>query len=183
MSDPADKLLCQVRDAQDQQAYVELFRTLGPRVKSFLMRGGADSPEAEELTQEVFLRVWRRARSFDENRGTASSWIFTIARNARIDRQRKQKLPRWDYEDPVLVSAEPDPHQQAEAGQSAEQVRQAMAELPDAQKSVVQAAYFEHRSLSEIAASESVPLGTVKSRMRLAMKRLRQSLQPGEERT
>lgn len=180
VADPIDLLLLQIRDARSRDAFVELFRGMGPRVKAYLVRGGLDLTAAEEVTQEVFLKVWRQAGRFDAERGSAAGWIFTIARNARIDRQRKQRLPRWDRDDPTLVSEEPGPLELAVSRRSDERVRTALGTLPDEQLHVVRAAYFEHRTMREIATDQEVPLGTVKSRMRLALERLRAAL-AGEE--
>lgn len=169
-------LLERIAQHQDRAAFAELFAAFAPRVKGFLVRALRDTTVADELTQEVMVRVWRRAPSFDRSRGSASAWIFTIARNARIDHARR-KRPDIDPSDATLV---PDAAPRADelTGQlrRAGRVREALQELPEEQAQILVSAYFEGRSLREIAEGQGVPLGTVKSRVRLAMGRLRQAL-------
>lgn len=173
VAETIDMLLCRVRDQRDRAAFVELFRVQGPKIKAYLIRGGLSGALAEETTQEVFLKVWRRSSSFDANRGSASAWIYTIARNARVDRQREQRVPRWDLDDPTLVTRPPSPLEATAVARSNARLHDAMNGLPTDQRLVVHAAYFEHRTMREIADAEAVPIGTVKSRMRLALSRLR----------
>lgn len=102
-TDP-DALLLAVRDDRSREAFLSLFRLFAPRIKGWLIRGGLEGTRAEELTQDVMVRVWKRAPSWKPDRGNASTWIFAIARNARIDQLRKKRLPTWDHDDPVLVA-------------------------------------------------------------------------------
>ncbi len=172
-----DELLIAVRDHRDRAAFLTLFERFAPRITGWLIKGGLTPDLAEETAQEVMLRVWRKASSWQPGRGAASTWIFAIARNARIDALRKGKLPRWDEDDPALV-VDPDqnPHATAEQTQRAQTVREALRELPEDQAQVIREAYFEQRTLREIASRAEVPLGTVKSRVRLAMARLKLTL-------
>lgn len=174
MSDDPDVLLLAVRDERDRDAFLGLFEHFGPILKGWLCKGGMDAIAADELVQEILLRVWRRADRWDPTRGSATTWVFAIARNARIDRHRRVKSFTWDDEDPALV-VDPDsgPMSRASKSQRAAAVREALEGLPDEQASVLRHAYFEQRTLREIAELQQVALGTIKSRVRLAMARLR----------
>lgn len=177
-TDP-DALLLAVRDHRDREAFLELFRQFAPRVKGWLVRGGLPSTRSDEITQDVMMRVWRRSESWSPERGKASTWIFAIARNARVDALRKKRLPTWHADDPVLVADPADgPLATSVQSQRAGHLRQALSTLPEDQADVLRAAYFEHQSMREIASARSIPVGTVKSRVRLAMARLRLALGP-----
>jgi len=177
----ASLLLARVAEAGDREAFAELFRRFAPRIKSYLRRLGCESGAAEELTQETMVMVWRRAASFDPARASVATWIFTIARNKRIDALRRERRPEIDPADPALV---PDPAPSAEEpllGRERERrLAAALAALPDDQADLIRLAYFDDRSQSAIAEERRLPLGTVKSRMRLALQRLRRALEEGE---
>jgi RNA polymerase sigma-70 factor (ECF subfamily) len=169
------QVIARVRDDQDKQAFALLFEHFAPRVKSFLMRSGADASMAEECTQEVMATLWQKAHLFDPARASASTWIFTIARNRRIDAIRKQKRP--DPEDlPWGPEEEPDQADVLVLQQESEKLGEAIASLPDKQKELIEKAYFGDLSHSEIAAETGLPLGTIKSRIRLALDRLRHAM-------
>ncbi|WP_434481370.1 sigma-70 family RNA polymerase sigma factor [Lutimaribacter degradans] len=164
-----------IRDAQDQAAFAELFRHFAPRVKAFLMRSGADASLAEECAQEVMVTLWHKAHMFDPGRASVATWVFTIARNKKIDALRKQKRP--EPEDlPWGPEAEPDQEDLLTLQQETSALGQALAELPEKQRNLVERAYFGDLSHSEIAAETGLPLGTIKSRIRLALDRLRHSM-------
>lgn len=174
----APELLLQtVARHRDRRAFALLFQAFAPRIKAFLMRSGSDAGMAEEVTQEVMVTVWRRAETYDPAQAGAATWIFTIARNKRIDMIRREKRPQVDPEDPALM---PEPLEQAddrmEAAQSADRLRHAMATLPEEQREILRMAYFEDKPHSAIAQECGLPLGTVKSRLRLALSRLRKDL-------
>ncbi len=164
-----------IRDAQDQGAFAELFQHFAPRVKAFLMKSGADATLAEECAQEVMATLWHKAHMFDPARASVATWIFTIARNRKIDLLRKQRRPEpeeltWGPE------AEPDQEDTMVLQQESEQLRKALAELPDAQRQLIERAYFGDLSHSQIADETGLPLGTIKSRIRLALDRLRHAM-------
>lgn len=166
---------------QDRQAFSQLFQHYAPRVKSYLLRQGADDGQAEEVVQETMLAVWRKAGLFDAAKASAGTWIFTIARNLRIDLIRKARRPEFAADDPAFVpDAEEAPDASMQAGQRREKVRDALKDLPDEQATVVRLSFFEDKPHGEIAQQLSVPLGTVKSRLRLAMRRIRAVLGEGE---
>lgn len=164
-----------IRDAQDQAAFAELFAHFAPRVKGFLMKSGADASLAEECTQEVMATLWRKAHMFDPSRASVSTWIFTIARNRKIDALRKQRRP--EPEDlPWGPEAEPDQAEAIGLKQETEHLAVAIKELPEKQRVLVEQAYFGDLSHSEIAEITGLPLGTIKSRIRLALERLRHAM-------
>ncbi len=170
-------LIENIASQKDREAFAELFAHFAPRVKGYLMRLGASNGQAEEVTQDAMLTVWRKAHLFDRKKAAASTWIFTIARNRRIDILRQQKYPELDANDPALV---PDTPAQADdeviAEQRGELVRAALDKLPEEQRELVRLAFYNGWSHGQLADETNLPLGTVKSRIRLAFGRLRQEL-------
>ena len=164
-----------IRDQRDQSAFAELFGHFAPRVKAFLMKSGASPELAEEVTQEVMATLWRKAHMFDPAKASVSTWIFTIARNRKIDVLRKERRP--EPEDlPWGPEADPDAEDVMTLQQESEKLGAALAELPEAQRELIVRAYYGDLSHSEIAAETGLPLGTIKSRIRLALERLRHTL-------
>ncbi len=173
---PADMtaLLVSVARHRDKQAFAGLFQYYAPRVKSYLMRQGAEDAVAEELAQETLLTAWRKADRFDPTKASAGTWIFTVARNLRIDALRKGRRPEFDVDDPAFVpDAETAPDDALQAGQMRVKVREALEQLPEEQATVIRLSFFEDKPHGEIATQLALPLGTVKSRLRLAMRRVR----------
>ena len=165
-------LIMRVRDGQDEDAFAALFRHFAPRIKGFLMKSGATATLAEECAQDVMATLWQKSHLFDPTRASAATWIFTIARNRRIDALRKSRRPEpedlsWGPE------AEPDQQDVLELAQDSERLAEALALLPEKQRELIERAYFGDLSHSEIAAETGLPLGTIKSRIRLALDRLR----------
>jgi RNA polymerase sigma-70 factor (ECF subfamily) len=158
----------------DRQAFAHLFRHYAPRVKTFMRKLGTDDSVAEELAQEAMLSVWRKAPTFDRTKANAGTWVFAIARNLRIDLLRHEKRPEIDRDDPCLV-ADPAPRGDDVVAFQQQQRRivAAMADLPREQAEVVTMSFYEDSPHAEIAARLRIPLGTVKSRLRLAMKHIR----------
>jgi RNA polymerase sigma-70 factor (ECF subfamily) len=173
-----EALLRAVATLRDRAAFAELFRHFAPRLKAFMMKGGADSDTAEELAQEAMIQVWRRADSFDPSRAAASTWIYTIARNKRIDRLRRERRPPMSEEEYASALGEPERGDQAaERSQAEVRLARSLETLPEDQATVVKMAFYEDKSHSAIAAELRLPLGTVKSRIRLALTRLRGMIQ------
>jgi RNA polymerase sigma-70 factor (ECF subfamily) len=172
-AEPALRLMRAVAERGDRAAFAELFGLFAPKVKSYLLRLGLPASRAEELAQETMLVVWRRAAQFDPASSGAAAWIFTIARNLRIDAARRDGIavPEPDPTD------DPPPPAQADAlvdaARQTERVRAALARLSPEQAEVVQLSFFDDRPHGEIERALGIPLGTVKSRLRLAMSRLR----------
>ena len=167
-----------ISGAQDEAAFAALFAHFAPRVKGFLMRSGADEALAEECAQDVMATVWTKAHLFDPTRASVATWVFTIARNRRIDTIRRQRRP--EPED-LGWGPEPEP-EQADAmalQQESARLAKALAALPEKQRVLVERAYYGELSHSEIAEETGLPLGTIKSRIRLALDRLRHSMSQG----
>ncbi|MEQ1899481.1 MAG: sigma-70 family RNA polymerase sigma factor [Devosia sp.] len=174
-------LLAEVGRTRDVATFELLFRHFAPRVKAYMAKTGSPSPLAEELMQETMVAVWNKSALYDPSKGAASSWIFAIARNQRIDAYRRDRRPEFDLDDPALAT-DPDPMADVrmESEQSAKQLRSEMARLPPDQAEVLRLSFYEDQSQSEIAETLRVPLGTVKSRMRLAFSKLRLTLSGDE---
>ncbi|WP_243367775.1 sigma-70 family RNA polymerase sigma factor [Microvirga solisilvae] len=172
-----DRLLLSVGTGRDKDAFSALFQHFAPRIKTYLMRSGCPGNVAEELAQEALLSVWRKAASFDPARAGAGVWIFTIARNLRIDQIRRDRNAATYEPDP---SDEPDLPPPADsyllASEREERVRTALKHLSEEQAKIVQMSFFHDKPHAEIARDLGIPLGTVKSRIRLAMDRLRNLL-------
>lgn len=173
----SDQTACMiaVRDSRDRAAFAELFDHFAPRLKGFMMRSGVGSGQAEEIVQEVMLTVWRKAEQFDPNRAQVSTWIYQIARNRKIDVIRKENrpVPEELAEDPAN---EPDAGQILAVEQEASQLRQALSRLKPDQREMIERAYMGDLSHQQISAQTGVPLGTIKSRIRLGLERLRHEL-------
>lgn len=167
----------------DRIAFAELYRHFAPRLKSFVMRAGTSAEQAEELAQEAMVSVWRRASTFDRGRAAASTWVFTIVRNKRIDSLRRLKRPQIDSDEYVATlmdGAPPDADTAAIAGEWQRRLAGSIEALPSEQRQVLEKAFYEDKTHSDIAGELRLPLGTVKSRIRLALQRLRIVLE-GEE--
>ena len=179
MTDTANEdwvaLVERVRVAQDRVAFSQLFRHFAPRVKAFLMKSGANESLAEECMQDVMATLWTKAHMFDPSRASVSTWVFTIARNRKIDLLRRQRRPEpedlaWGPE------AEPDQHDVLALQQESKKLAEAISALPEKQRELIERAYFGDLSHSEIAEETGLPLGTIKSRLRLALERLRHAM-------
>ncbi|MES2473373.1 MAG: sigma-70 family RNA polymerase sigma factor [Pseudomonadota bacterium] len=172
-----NRLLQRVAQTRDRAAFGLLFEHFAPRIKSYLMRLGTPPGQAEDLAQEAMLTLWRKSALFDPARASASTWMFTIARNLRIDAIRKERRPRFELDDPTLaLDPEPDADAGLEMQDSQSALRQALRVLPPDQNEIVMQFYFSDKPHSQIAADLGIPLGTVKSRLRLAMARLRAAM-------
>jgi RNA polymerase sigma factor (sigma-70 family) len=168
-------LMIRVRDHQDKAAFAALFRHFAPRVKGFLMKSGAGATLAEECAQDVMATLWQKAHLFDPARASVATWVFTIARNRRIDALRRAR--RAEPED-LDWGPEPEPDQAEvmETQQETERLGRALAGLPEKQRTLIERAFYGDLSHSEIAAETGLPLGTIKSRIRLALDKLRHDM-------
>jgi RNA polymerase sigma factor (sigma-70 family) len=172
-----DDLMVAIARDRDRAAFGLLFGQIAPRLKAYLVRSGAVASQADELVQEVMLMVWHRADSFDPAQSAAATWIFTIARNKRIDAIRRDRRPEFDPEDLALVpDRAPAADRSIETAQESARLRDAILKLPAEQAELLRLAYFEDQPHTMIAQQSGLPLGTVKSRLRLAMGRLRREL-------
>ncbi len=185
ITDPTDAMsacLVAVAERGDREAFADLFRHFGPRIKGWLLRGGGEPGKVDDVLQEIFATVWSRAKLYDSRRASAATWIFTIARNRRIDAFRRDRRPEFDPGDPAFM-AEPLPDgEQALAGrQRVDAVQAALAALSEEQREVLRLSFVDGESYAAIAIRLGIPLGTVKSRARLAFARLRAELDSRRE--
>lgn len=162
---------------RDREAFAELFQYFAPRVKAFLRKLSADDALAEEIAQDVMVTVWRKAEQYDREQACASTWIFRIARNRRIDAARRASRPSFDEHDPIFLPSAPiAPDAAFDALETEDRVRAALTGLPPEQVHLLSLAFYEGLSHAEIAERTSIPLGTVKSRICLAFAKLRGKL-------
>jgi RNA polymerase sigma-70 factor (ECF subfamily) len=175
-SEPA-QLIGAIAQRRDRTAFAALFGFYAPRIKTMLMRMGEGAEAAEDIAQDTLLTIWRKAAQYDPARASASAWVYAIARNLRIDRLRQDQRAKAFalYEATETEEAE-GPDGSLDAAERERRVRAALQELPDEQAAVVKLSFFEGRAHGDIAESLKLPLGTVKSRLRLAMSRLRNLL-------
>lgn len=174
-------LAARVAEGRDKEAFAELFDYFAPRVKAYLRRLNLDEGAAEDLAQEVMIVLWHKAHLFDPAKSSLGTWLFRIARNRRIDVIRRDKSDLLDPDEPMLQPSAVEPADQIiDADQRDERVRLAMSSLPDQQVELVRMAFFLGLSHSQISENTGLPLGTVKSRIRLAFGRLRSVLEGDE---
>jgi RNA polymerase sigma-70 factor (ECF subfamily) len=174
----AVELMVRVRDG-DREAFALLFAQFAPRVKAFLMKSGTAAAQAEDCAQDVMATLWTKAHLYDPSRASVATWIFTIARNRRIDVIRRQRRPEpedlgWGPE------GEPDADEVLNLQQESARLKAALGELSAPQREIIERAYFGDLTHQEIAAATGLPLGTIKSRIRLALDRLRHAIGPRE---
>ena len=177
-----DNLLA-IASHRDEAAFTDFYSYYAGRVKSFLMGKGMSEEVSEELTQEIMLTVWRRAESYDPKKAAASTWLFTIARNRRIDYLRGNSRIEVELDDELLDVGNTEAESQATFvadEQAAQQLERALAKLPQEQRQVMHLSYFRGQSHGDIAQWLDIPIGTVKSRIRLAMQSVRESLEEEE---
>lgn len=164
-----------VARSADRGAFIALFEFYAPRIKSQAMRFGLDASVAEDIAQDAMLALWRRAAQFDPARGSASAWVFSISTNARIDRMRRDRIMaasvELDGQEPMMAAAADD------GAADAARLQEIVSKLPEEQRQMVQLSFYRDIPHSQIASQLNVPLGTVKSRIRLAIGKLRQALQ------
>jgi RNA polymerase sigma-70 factor (ECF subfamily) len=173
-------LVTAVADRRDQEAFTQLFDHFAPRLNAYLRRLGTDPATAEEITQETMVTLWRKAALFDPQESSLATWLYCIARNRRFDHLRQDRLNFLDASDPILEPMdESDLVVQVDMQQREKAVRSALESLPKEQLSLVRLAFFDGLSHSQISEQTGLPLGTVKSRIRLGFARLRRSLEDG----
>ena len=168
-------LLVAVRDSRDRAAFSQLFDHFAPRLKAMLVRSNMNRTQADDILQDVMLTIWRKAHLYDPDRAAASAWIYRVARNRMIDIVRKEKraIPPELYDD----AAEPE-NQSVDLGhaQEAELLRAALMRLPESQRAMIERAYLGELTHQEINKDTGLPVGTIKSRIRLGLEKLRHDL-------
>ncbi|RKT35023.1 RNA polymerase sigma-70 factor (ECF subfamily) [Roseovarius halotolerans] len=164
-----------VRDNRDSEAFAALFDFFAPRLKAFIMRSGLSAHQSEEIVQDVMLTVWRKAAMFDPHRAQVSAWIYQIARNRQIDilRRERRPMPEELHEEP---GSEADASQILALEQEARRLKAALGQLRPDQREIIEKAYMGELTHQEISQQTGLPLGTIKSRIRLGLDRLRHEL-------
>jgi RNA polymerase sigma-70 factor (ECF subfamily) len=180
------ELVSRVSDQRDRQAFIKLYQHFAPRVKSFLMGKGLSEQPAEDVLQEAMLAVWQKAGSYKPDKAAVSTWIFTIARNKYIDLLRRDERRKESSIDSFgtslegpefqLVDDAPIADEQVMQEQRNEVVRAALSRLPHDQQGVIAMSFIQGLAHGEIANILGLPLGTVKSRIRLGFKRMREEI-------
>ena len=172
-----DAMIIAIAEKQDRTAFKNIFEHFAPKLKGFLLRQGTDIQIVEEIIQETMVNVWKKARLFDPRKASAATWIFTISRNQRIDQLRKFMRPEPDMNDPAFI---PDTEIAADdaiiKSERNKRLLAVISALSSEQQQVLKLAFFEEKPHPQIATELGIPLGTVKSRIRLAMKRMRSEL-------
>lgn len=192
MADSKDAVKHRMRDnllaigkSKDQHAFNDFYNYFSGRVKSFLIGKGMDDATAEELSQEIMLIVWRKADSYKPEKAAASTWLFTIARNRRIDYLRGNSRVEVELDDEMLEvdSSEPTQDERVNLAQQSKVLEQALNKLPQEQRQVLHLSYFRGQSHGAIAEWLNLPIGTVKSRIRLAMQSIKSDVYSEEPET
>lgn len=178
--DPFAGLIQAVATTRDREAFAALFDHFAPRLKAWMMKAGAAPQAAEDFAQDTMLAVWRKAELFDAGRAGASTWIFTIARNLRIDALRRDARRTPSPEIDLAPEPAPDPEAEVQAHDEAARVALLLNGLTEEQRTVLRLSFYKDRPHSEIADRLGLPLGTVKSRIRRALMELRSRLEDGE---
>ncbi len=169
-----NRCLHRIARDKDKEAFVDIFEYFAPRIKAYYLKGGVSKEQAEELVQETMISIWNKADTFNSNQSKASTWIFTIARNKRIDALRKMKHAIPDPNDPTFIEADTSgPDQYLARQDQAKTVSSILKSLPEKQSALILKSFFEDKSHHDIAHETGIPVGTVKSRIRLALEKLR----------
>ncbi len=179
--DIADHLVEKIATQKDRQSFKSLFIYYAPRIKSYLLKNNCSETLAEEITQDTMTNLWLKASLFNPQKSSLATWLFTIARNRRIDLIRKDKSDRLSPHEPSLLPASCDIDDEApDRKKREERVKKAISTLPEEQRSMIKLSFFEGKAHAQIAQETDLPLGTVKSRIRLAFNRLRKELSKEE---
>lgn len=170
-------LLVKVGEIQDKASFAELFEYFAPRVKAYMFKMGCSDSMAEEMAQRTMLQIWNKAKLYDPVKAAASTWIFRVARNLYIDEVRRET--RFDYNDhdfALIPDTSDDPEISAQKNQSGVIIREALSELSEDQNEIINLSFYQGLSHSKISEKLNIPLGTVKSRVRLAFKNLKEKV-------
>ncbi len=175
--DQAREWLRLIARDRSKQAFEQLYKLYAPKIKHYMLRQGAEAAAAEDLSQETMVQIWRKAEQYSPDKAAPSAWIYRIARNLRIDKLRRQKFHEVELNDAVHVDT-PERAQtdESESSLDARHLSESMADLPGEQRDILHLAYYRGLSQSEISQHLDIPLGTVKSRLRLAFGRLKTAM-------
>jgi len=159
---------------QDKSAFSSIFKYFAPRLKSFLVKAGSTDMQAEEVIQEVMIAIWTKANTYDSNKSSVSTWVYTIARNKRIDKIRKEKRHYLSESDEGLeVPVDSTQEKEIFSAQISNSLKGYMSNLPEEQSMLLKLSYFYNKTHADISEELKIPLGTVKSRIRLALAKMR----------
>ena len=159
---------------QDKLAFNSIFKYFAPRLKSFLVKAGSTDTQAEEVIQEVMIAVWTKSSTYDSSKSSVSTWIYTIARNKRIDKIRKEKRHYLSESDEGLeIPVNSTQEKEIFTAQVSNSLKKYMSNLPEEQSKLLKLSYFYNKTHADISAELKIPLGTVKSRIRLALTKMR----------
>ena len=159
---------------QDKFAFNSIFKYFAPRLKSFLIKAGSTDTQAEEVIQEVMIAVWTKSSTYDSNKSSVSTWIYTIARNKRIDKIRKEKRHYLSESDEGLeIPVDSTQEKEIFTAQVSNSLKKYMSNLPEEQSKLLKLSYFYNKTHADISEELKIPLGTVKSRIRLALTKMR----------
>ncbi|UZE97765.1 sigma-70 family RNA polymerase sigma factor [Alkalimarinus alittae] len=174
ISQSLNALVLKIAHDKDRNAFIQLFEQVSPQLKAYAIRCGASPTDSEEVVQEALLTVWRKAHTFNPSAASAITWLYTIVRNKRIDLVRKERPDLISSDDlwPEAFTEKEHLENKVESDLNVNVVRTLLHGLPETQRQIVYKVYFEGKPHSEIANELDLPLGTIKSRLRLAMKKL-----------
>ena len=168
------RYMYEVAYQQDKQAFGEIFKYFAPRLKSYFIKAGAIESQAEEIIQEVMIAIWTKASSYDRKKSSVSTWIYTIARNKRIDKIRKEKRHYMQESDEGLEMPIPSTQEQdIFSVQLTKKIENCLQSLPIEQAELLKLSYFYEKTRTDISKELKIPLGTVKSRIRLALNKMK----------
>lgn len=175
------ELLLLIRDQRDQSAFKELYKFYAPKLNSFVMKRGLSHSAASDVLQDVFVAIWRKASQFDAKRAPASAWIYRIARNKMIDHLRKEPMPIPEEFQILTDNDETDISKIYEYNTEVEALKTALKDLKPEQRTILESAYLGEMSHSEIQSMTGLPLGTIKSRIRIALEKLRHNMKAKDQ--
>ena len=176
-------LMTAIAERADRAAFARLFQTYAPKVKAHLVARGAAAGIADELVQDVMLVVWRKAALYDAARGSLATWLYTLSRNCLLNHVRHERRVDVEIDVPEPAAAPGDSEDAMLAAAGRRKLAATLAQLPAEQLEVLQRAYWRGQTMQECADEQQVPLGTVKTRVRLALSRLRELMHDTQSRS
>jgi len=163
-----------IAETQDRLAFSNIFNYFAPRLKSFFIKLGCSESQSEEIIQEVMISIWTKSKTYNSEKSSVSTWVYTIAKNKRIDKIRKEKKHYSSESDESLEIPIPSIQEdQVIATEISEKINNCISYLPKEQAELLKLSYFYEKTHSDIASELKIPLGTVKSRIRLALSKMK----------